>query len=253
MPAPLPPITMVSFGIGGSWPVSFASAVVGPESVIWPVRVSKPRRRPTAGSVMMILPCSSEAYTHALPCLKHIARESSAAGMVLAIRVGVVLIGVSCHGVPRTAPSRSALRTRRSHIMSPRPAFIENDRPFDRMADRDGRETEHLLGLGDSRLWIAGVDPAVCSSGRWPQGRAARAAAASRPPRRPHAQGRAPSAAARRGRRSVPLRADSTEERLAPHVATVSTRPPGGLAVGKDLGFLQLYSACFNQDRASSG
>ena len=46
-----------------------------------------------------------------------------------------------------------------------------------------------------------------CSSGRWPQGRAARTAAASRPPRRPHAQGRAASctsAAARRGRRSVP-------------------------------------------------
>ena len=246
---------MVSFGIGGRWTVPFASAVVGPESVIWPVRVSKPSTTPTGGSVRIILPSSSEAYTHALPCLKHIARESSAAGMVLAIRVGVVLIGVSCGGVPRTAPSRSALRTRRSHIMSPRPAFIEDDRPFVRMADQDGRETERLFGLGDFRLWIAGVDPAVCSSGRWPQGRAARAAAASRPPRRPHAQGRAASctsAAARRGRRSVPLRADSTAERLTPHVAAVSTRPPG-LRSAWISASSSLYSACFNQDRASSG
>ena len=85
---------MVSFGIGGWWPVPFGFAAVGPESVIWPVRVSRRSTTPPGGSVMMILPSSSEAYTHAFPCLKHIACESSAAGMVLAIRFGVVVIGI---------------------------------------------------------------------------------------------------------------------------------------------------------------
>ena len=67
LPAPLPPITVVSFGIGGWWPVPFAFAVIGPEPVIWPVRVSRRSTTPPGGSVMMILPSSSEAYTHAFP------------------------------------------------------------------------------------------------------------------------------------------------------------------------------------------
>ena len=54
---------------------------------------------------------SSEAYTHAFPCLKHIVRESSVAGMVLAIRVGVVVIGISYGGGPRPVPSRSDWRS----------------------------------------------------------------------------------------------------------------------------------------------
>ena len=74
--------------------MTFGLAAVGPESVIWPVRVSRRSTTPPGGSVMMILPSSSEAYTHALPCRKHIARESSTAGIVLATRVGIVLPAV---------------------------------------------------------------------------------------------------------------------------------------------------------------
>ena len=199
LPAPLPPITMVSFGIGGRWPMPFRFAAVGPGSVSRSVRVSRGSITPSGGSVMMILPSSSEAYTHAFPCLKHIARESSTAGMVIATLVGVVVIGIPSVGVPRSATRRSPASARRFRIVIGRSASIENDGHC-RIAptSRPGRSCRHPATIPALLMMLA--------AGSMPRPTGAAAAVRAARPPRPKRAGLGRRAAGRRpaARRSRP-------------------------------------------------